>query len=56
MDKLYTCTEIAQRYTVPKQTVWLWIRQKKLLAIKIGREYRIRQCDVELFENERKTS
>lgn len=44
MAKMYTCDEVAERYKVKVITVWDWIRQHKLNAIKLGREYRI--CEV----------
>ncbi|WP_099204617.1 helix-turn-helix domain-containing protein [Scatolibacter rhodanostii] len=55
MDKLYTCDEIAERYSVPIVTVWRWIREKKLPAMKIGKKYQVRQDDILQFENERRT-
>lgn len=55
MSKMYTCEEVADRYKVKVITVWDWIRQKKLNAIKIGREYRINEEDLIKFEDERKT-
>ncbi len=55
MSKLYSCDEIAKRYTVQVITVWDWIRKKKLAAIKIGKEYRISEEDLKTFENERRT-
>ena len=56
MPKYYTCTEIAERYGVPLCTVWLWIRSKKLSAIKIGKEYRTTETDLKKFEDERRTT
>lgn len=55
MDKLYTCAEIADRYSVPMGTVWLWIRDKKFPAIKIGKGYRVAEDDLRKFEAERRT-
>ena len=55
MSKMYTCDEVAERYKVKIITVWDWIRQRKLNAIKLGREYRISEEDLIEFENERKT-
>ena len=52
---MYTCDEVAERYKVKVITVWDWIRQRKLNAIKLGREYRISEDDLIQFENERKT-
>ena len=46
MAKMYTCDEVAERYKVKVITVWDWIRQRKLNAIKLGREYRISEDDI----------
>lgn len=55
MGKLYTCDEIAKKYSVKTRTVWDWIRSKKLPAIKVGRGYRIKEEDLEIFEISRRT-
>lgn len=55
MPAYYTCEEIAEMYKVKTLTVWGWIRRKKLGAIKLGREYRITQADIDAFESARKT-
>ena len=55
MENLYTCAEIATRYGIKLGTVWGWIRQKKLSAIKTGKQYRISLEDLKKFEEERKT-
>ena len=55
MAKMYTCDEVAERYKVKVITVWEWIRQHKLNAIKLGREYRISEDDLVKFEIERRT-
>lgn len=49
MTKLYTCKEIADLYKVKTSTVWNWVRKKKLEAIKIGRDYRISQEQLDAF-------
>jgi excisionase family DNA binding protein len=56
MPEYFTCSEVAERYKVKTLTVWDWIRKKKLPAIKIGRDYRIRQEDIDAFEKKRKTA
>lgn len=43
MNNLFTCQEVAERYRVEVLTVWNWIRKKRLPAIKIGRDYRVRE-------------
>ena len=50
MSKMYTCEEIAERYGVKIFTVWDWIKRKKIKALKIGREYRIKEEDLKAFE------
>lgn len=55
MDKLYTCDEIAEKYRVQTRTIWDWIRSKKLPAIKVGKGYLIKEEDLKIFEDSRKT-
>lgn len=54
-QKFYSCDEVAARYSVRTITVWDWIRKKKLPAIKLGREYRVSEEDLKVFENSRRT-
>ena len=55
MERYLNCQDVADRYGVQLITVWDWIRKKKLPAIKLGKEYRIRPEDLERFEDERRT-
>lgn len=55
MTKLYTCEEVAERYGVRKQTIWEWIRKKKMGAIKAGKCYKVREEDLKQFEDSRLT-
>lgn len=50
MDKLYSCEEIAERYGVKVFTVWEWIKSKKLVAMKIGKSYKVREEDLKAYE------
>lgn len=50
MTKLYACEDVAERYGVRIETVWDWIRNKKLTAMKIGKSYKIREEDLKSFE------
>jgi excisionase family DNA binding protein len=54
MEKLYNCEFIADRYDVEVRTVWDWIRNQKLPALKIGKQYRVKEADLLKFEEERK--
>lgn len=55
MDKYLTPQEVADRYGVKVITVWSWIREKKLKAIKTGKMYHIRPQDLAEFEESRQT-
>ncbi len=54
-EKLYTCEEIAERYTIKIRTVWDWIRSGKLPAVHVGRLYRVRESDLAEFEQKNLT-
>lgn len=44
MEKeFYSCKEVAERYGVREDTVWSWIREGKLHAVKVGKQYRIKK-------------
>lgn len=50
MDKdIYTVPEVARRLQVTGKTVRTWIGERKLTAIRVGREWRIREEDVQAF-------
>lgn len=55
MEKLYSCEQVAERYKVKIETVWAWIREKKLSAIQIGKSYRVQEKDLLEFEKSNKT-
>jgi excisionase family DNA binding protein len=44
---LYTVPEVATRLQVDPKTVRLWIRAKQITAIRVGREWRFRDEDIE---------
>ncbi len=44
-----TVKEIAAELRVTKQVVWRWIREGKLPALRIGKEYRIDRADYLAF-------
>lgn len=56
LDKYFTCDEVAERYGVKVATVWDWIRSKKLIAINLGKTYRIKESDLLEFEQSNKTT
>lgn len=55
MEKCYNCVQVAERYGVKKMTVWSWIRDKKLNAIRAGKGYSIRPEDLREYEEARST-
>lgn len=50
MEIFYSCQQIAERYGVKKTTVWEWIREGKLEAVRIGKQYRIPKNALDKFE------
>ncbi len=49
---LLTVHETAQTLKVKESTVRTWIRDRKLRAIKFGREWRVTVVDLEKFLND----
>lgn len=47
--------DIAKELNVPIKTVQGWIRNKKLVAYRPGREYRVKREDLNKFLEEHKT-
>lgn len=58
MEKLLTCEQVAERYSVKVFTVREWIKSKKLPAIKVSgsRGYRVSPADLEAFEKQNRTT
>ena len=54
MEKIYyTCAEVADMLRVKEDTVWNWIRTKKLKAVKIGGKiYRIHKDEIKKLMEE----
>ena len=55
MERRFSCDEVAEMYGVKTLTVWGWIREKKLPAVKIGKAYVVRPEDIKTFEAARVT-
>jgi len=47
--KFYSTEDIAEILGVPKRSIQAWIRRRELTALKLGREYRIRESDLQDF-------
>lgn len=56
MEVLYSCEDVANRYGIKVETVWTWIREKRLPAVKIGKGYRINENDLNAFEKKNRTT
>lgn len=54
MEKIYSCEEIADHFQVKVETVWDWIREKRIAAIRVGRGYRIPESAVREYEQKNK--
>lgn len=49
MTKLYTTEEVAEILKYDVQTIRRFIREEKITAYKVGKEYRIKEEDLEIF-------
>jgi len=47
--------DIAKELNVSIETVRNWIRKNKLIAYRVGRDYRIKRTDYEKFLEDRRT-
>ena len=54
-ERMYTVEEVAKRLRVNPRTVRGWIASGELIALDVGREYRISQSDLNAFMEKRKT-
>lgn len=49
METFYTSDEVAKILKINRQTIQRFIREGKIKATKIGREYRIKKSDFDLY-------
>lgn len=49
MDKLFTADEVADYLRVDRNTIYIWCREGLLPCVKLGKEWRITQADLEIF-------
>jgi len=49
MDNLYTVEQVAKKLKVSKITVYRFIKKGKIRASKIGKEYRVKESNLEDF-------
>lgn len=54
--KFYNTEQLADMLGVSMQTIYNYIKSKKLTAVKIGKEYRVAEADFMEFINSRKTN
>ena len=54
-ERMHTVEEIAKQLRVNARTVRSWIASGELIALDVGREYRISQSDLNAFIEKRKT-
>jgi excisionase family DNA binding protein len=52
-DKILKVEELAKFFGVSRKTVWEWCKQGKLPAFKIGKEWKIRQSDLQKIINQK---
>jgi excisionase family DNA binding protein len=55
MTQWLSVEDIAKELNVPPDTVRFWIRSKRLMAYKPGKEYRVKREDLDKFLEESRT-
>ncbi len=50
MEKMFTVDEVRDHYGVSRRTVYDWIRDKKLAAVKPSKALLVKQSALEAFE------
>lgn len=53
-EQYYSIEEVAKLLKVAYLTVYRWIQAKKLVALKAGKQYRIRKEDLDTFLTQKK--
>lgn len=53
-DRLLTVEQVSKRLKYSKMTVYRYIKAKKMTSYKVGKEYRIKESDLEKFLEDRK--
>jgi excisionase family DNA binding protein len=51
-DQLFTPEEAAARLKISRLTIGDWLRSGKLKGVKVGRLWRVRESDMEIFLKE----
>lgn len=51
-EKLYTVEEVAKMLRFQPNTIRLWLENGKLRGVKVGWQWRIRECDLQEFVKE----
>jgi len=52
-EQYYSIDEVAKMLKVAYLTVYRWVQSKKLLAVKAGKQHRIKKEDLDKFLNTR---
>ncbi len=54
-DAVFSTKEVAEKFKVTYLTVFRWIKAGKLKAFKVGKQYRVKQEDLEAFIEQSKS-
>ena len=52
MEKLLTTQEVADHLGLTRRTIYTYIQKKTLPAVKIGKEWRVKESDLQAFVNQ----
>lgn len=55
-EEFYTIKEVSELFKVAYLTVYRWIKEGKLEAYKLGKQYKIKKADIDKFIIESKVN
>jgi putative molybdopterin biosynthesis protein len=55
-EEFYTIKEVSELFKVAYLTVYRWIKEGKLEAYKLGKQYKIKKADIDKFIKESKVN
>lgn len=55
-DKILTVEEVGSYLQIPKQTLYVWAREGKIPAIKVGKHWRFKKSSLDIWMQEKEKS
>lgn len=53
MEKMYSLIQVAEIFSVTRQTVLNWVNSGYVVAVKVGRKWLVKESEIERLQNGR---